>query len=255
MGGRGSKSGMTGITSEERKEESKIKNNPPKEFDDLPSGGFEYHGSGEEQDKFFRENSNFDQLINMMSDSDRSMFNDIWVPGHFMGGQQYKGFENMSSIEKKATRVYDKYLDQSILNKGVIVNRLATAELVLGAGHRLGSLEDFRAMEGKTVISMGNMSTGAAKQGLTIGSSISTTRSWGKSVEYKIHIPSGSKGAGMWIGDRRVNRGFGRDQREFIMNRDIRLKVGKTTYDAKRDCYIVNLTFDGRIPHNYTSYK
>ena len=70
------------------------------------------------------------------------------------------------------------------------------------------------------------MSFGAASQGLTIGDS-------SKKVEYKLRIPPGSKGAGMWIGDKRIN-GWGAEQREFMSNRDSVFKVGKTTYDKRR---------------------
>ena len=137
-------------------------------------------------------------------------------------------------------------LDRSVMTKGVAVVRRATPELLLGAGAGRPTLEQLQAMEGRTITSKGNMSTGAAKQGLTI-SSVGTH----KPCEYRIHIPAGSKGAGMWIGDARINPGWGAKQREFMTNRDISLKVGKTTYDKKRNVFITDVYFVGRLAHDY----
>lgn len=236
--------------------EAKFKqNDKPMEFEDTPSSGFTYNGDGKKQEEFFKKFSNFDDLINEMSREEKDEFDDIWVPGAFMHGEGYKDWNDMDRWAQRAIEVYDKFLDKSVLTKGVVVARLATGELLFGKGKSFGTFDEFKAMEGKVIISTGNMSTGAAKEGLTIGSTLSTkpTSSWGrpKSVEYKITIPSGSKGAGMWIGDYRINSGFGNDQREFMMNRDIRLRVGKTRYDSRRDVYVVEMTYEGRLPHRY----
>ena len=250
------RSDLTGYSREQRSQERQNKNESAREFGDLPRSGFSYHGDGQEQVDFFNAHSNYNELIEAMPQRDRDKFDDVWVPGTFMGGAQYQGFENMSPSLQSATRTFDKWLDRSVVDRSFVVNRLATAELVLGAGNTTGTLAQFQAMKGQTVISIGNLSTGVAKQGLTIGSTLSTkSGGWRtKSVEYKITIPGGSKGAGMWIGDSRINSGFGRDQREFMMNRDIRLKVGNTTHDKVRDVYVVELTYAGRLPHNYTHY-
>jgi len=249
------RSGLTGYSKEERQQEQKNKNEKPMEFEDEPQTSYIYKGDGQAQADFFSENSNFNELIESMSAREQLDFSDVWVPGYFMFGDQYRGFENMRYDLQRATRTFDKYLDQSVLRRSVVVHRLATAELVLGAGNKVGTLEELQAMKGKTVISIGNMSTGAGKHGLGIGSTTSTKGGYStKSCEYRITIPGGSKGAGMWIGDKRINSSFGRAQREFMMNRDIRLTVGNTTYDSKRDCYVVELTYAGRLPHNYTHY-
>ena len=225
------------------------------EFEDMPRGGFGYHGDGSAQKEFFDKNSNYNELIESMNSTEREAFDDIWVPGYFMGGQQYDGFENMSKDAQNATRTFDKFLDQSVIKSPLVVSRLATSELVLGKGRTTATLEELQAKEGTIVISAGNMSTGAGKQGLSIGSTLSTHGGYrAKNVEYKIHIPGGAKGAGMYIGDNRINSGFGNDQREFMMNRDIGLRVGKTTYDATRDVFVTHMHYTGRLEHNYTHY-
>lgn len=259
MGGRGSLSKFMDMTNEERKQERKNLNDKLKEFDELPSDTHHYDGSGQEQVDFFDKYSNYNELINKMTDSEKSEFDDIWVPGDFMFGEGYKNWNEMGSWAKRAIKVYDKYLDQSVLKRGVVVTRLASAELLLGKGNKFPtSIDELKALEGKIVVSTGNMSTAAAKQGLTIGSPLTThpsgiyENSRGKSMEYRIHIPSGTKGAGMWIGDKRINSYFGRRQREFMTNRDIRLRVGKTRYDASRDVYVTDLIYAGRLDHRYS---
>lgn len=199
--------------------------------------------SGEEQVDWFSKHSNYDELISRMNERERSAFNDYWAPGHFMYGQQYGGWDSMDEDDKKLTRIYDKYLDKATLNHGVIVTRMTDAQLVMGAGRKTATLEELRAMEGKVVPSKGNMSFGAAQHGLRIGD-------YSKNVEYRLAIPGGTKGAGMWIGDKRINF-WGREQREFMTNRDILVKVGKTTYDTNRGVYVVNLKYVGREEHDY----
>ena len=143
-----------------------------------------------------------------------------------MSGQQYRGWDGMSKTDQKITKDMDDILDRATLDEGITIHRLATAELVLGVGRRTATLEELQAMRGKSVTSKGAMSCGAAAEGLTIGS-----RS--KEVEYRISIPGGSTGAGMWIGDKRIN-GWAAEQREFVMNRDTEYTVGETTFDSAR---------------------
>lgn len=151
----------------------------------------------------------------------------------------------MTGSEQRRTQIYDDILDQSVLNKGVVLTRSSTAELVFGGGHTKASLDDFQAAEGSIITSKGSMSFGAASQGLSIGS-------YGKTVEYSLKIPGGSKGAGMWVGDTRVN-GWGADQREFMTNRDSVFRVGKTTYNKERRTYSVELEWMGHTAHDYGS--
>lgn len=213
------------------------------EFNDTASGGWTYHGDGQTQVNFFNQYSNYDELIKNMDQDDRDAFRDYWTPGHFMRGQQYRGWDNMSDEDKRLTQIYDDILDKSTLSHGVVLTRRTDAQLVLGAGHYTATLEELRAAEGSIVTSKGSMSFGAAKEGLTIGDS-------SKRIEYRLSIPGGTRGAGMWIGDRRIN-GWGPDQREFMTNRDISIQVGATTYDAARDIYIVNIKYVGRNKHDY----
>lgn len=215
------------------------------EFSDRPSGGWSYEGDGNEASEFFYANSNFDDIIRGMSYEERSAFSDYWAPGHFMYGQQWQGFDNMSREDQNLTRIYDRVLDQARLDEGITLHRLSTAELVLGAGRtRVSSIEELLALKGKQITAAGNMSFGAAKEGLYIGPSGS------KQIEYKLRIPGGTKGAGMWIGDHRIN-GFGPDQREYMTNRDTSYRIGNTTYDRRRDVYVVELDYVGRRDHDY----
>lgn len=218
-----------------------------KSFSDTAVSGWSYDDDdrdGSEQVKFFKDNSNFDELIQSMNHDQRDAFRS-WATGCFMDGEQYEGWDNMGSRSKRLTQTYDDILDQTTLKKGVELTRRSDAQLVLGAGHRSPSLEALRAMEGEVITSKGSMSFGAASEGLTIGDS-------GKKVEYKLRIPGGvnSKGAGMWIGDKRIN-GWGPEQREFMTNRDISLKVGKTTYNKNRGIYTVEIEYLGVMDHDY----
>lgn len=258
MGGRGSASKRTGYTRPMPKagpepkaapgllDEPEIGEDPRYHYfyDKAVVGdGFRYEGDGHHQEEWFKANSNLDEVLNSVDAGTKSAMSD-WASGHFMSGQQYEGWDRMSMGDKMRTQRYDDMLDKSVMKKGVTVVRRTTAELLMGKGVTRASLADLQAMEGKQIISDGNMSCGAAREGLTIGS-------LNKRHEVEIHIPAGSKGAGMWIGDKRINPGWGAVQREFMMNRDIALKVGKSRYDKARDVYITEVTYVGRMPHNY----
>lgn len=214
-------------------------------FDGLPVagyyGGWQYDGDGQDEMDFFFENSNFDDMINQMSEDDKQAFK-MWARGAFMDGQQYDGWDNMTNLEKERTQRYDRILDNAELKKGIELRRLSDAQLVLGAGNKMPSMEDLKAMEGQYITAKGSMSFAAAKRGLTIGDT-------DKKVEYVLKIPPG-KGAGMWIGSGAIND-WGSQQREFMTNRDISIKVGKTRYNKDRGIYEVELEFGGRQKHDY----
>jgi len=218
---------------------------PFKKFVTTTEDEWDYAGYGEDTIDFFKKNSNYSELVDEMDEDEREAFHQ-WCSGIMMGGDQYNGFDNMSDHKQMLTRTYDKYLDRATLDESIELRRLATPELVLGAGHRTATLEELKAMKGRIVTSKGNMSTAAASEGLGIGSSRS------KPVEYAFKIPAGSTGAGMWIGDHRIN-GWEAKQREFMMNRDTSFRVGKTTYDKKRGKYIVEMEYVGLGEHDYGS--
>ena len=173
MGGRRDDSGAG--ASMMQKTANQTQNNRYKQFNDVEQsgymGGWYYAGDGKEQEEFFKKYSNFDELIRGMSAKERNAWDEYWVPGHFMDGQQYRGWDNMNPEDQRLTRIYDKILDKSELKHGVIVTRRTDAQLVLGAGHKTATLEELKAMEGQLVTSKGSMSFGAAKHGLTIGDS------------------------------------------------------------------------------------
>lgn len=210
-------------------------------FKDKAAATHWYEGSGAEQERWFAEHSNADELISGMTEGERESFRN-WTRGMLMSGDQYRGWDAMPDYARRITRDMDKILDQATLDRGVVLTRRTSAELLLGKS-RVSSLDELTALRGTTVSSAGAMSSGAAREGLTIGSS-------SKNVELKIHIAGGTKGAGMWVGDRRIN-GWGPDQREFVVNRDAVFAVGASKYDAKRGVYITNIYYMGRQPHDY----
>lgn len=212
-------------------------------FPDKHSGTHEYEDDYGATEAFFKQHSNSDELISSMDDEEIQAF-ERWTEGYFMSGQQYRGWDSMSDREKQFTEIYDKYLDQAVLNEGVEVVRLSTAELILGSGHRrVSDISEVESMKGRIITSKGSMSAGAAAEGLTIGDS-------SKNVEYHIQIPKGTKGAGMWVGDSRINY-WGSRQREFMVNRDTAFKVGDVYHDTARHKYVVTLKYMGLQEHDY----
>lgn len=255
MGGRGGNGGrntnMVGPQSQ-----NKSTGTPPQEFNDVSryslgdrdmSAQFEYNGDGSKQIEFFKKYSNAYDLIQKMSSAEKNAFL-RWAEGRFMHGEGYLDWDQMPRRHQEWTKVYDKILDKATLSRGVMVTRDTTAEILFGKGKLTGTLDEFKAMEGRTIFSKGSMSTGAAKTGLGIGSSS------GKQVRLRIHIPEGSKGAGMWIGDRRIH-GWGARQLEFMTNRDSYFKVGKTTFDKSSGMYEVHVTWIGHGEHDYGKKK
>lgn len=212
------------------------------EFKDKAASSHTYEGDGKEAEQFFMNTTNVDMLIDNMSSSEREAF-ERWSVGMFMDGQQYRGWDKMTPLEKQMTQTYDDILDSAILERGVVLTRRSDAQLVMGAGTRRASASDFAGMEGQLITSKGSMSFGAASQGLTIGAT-------GKTVEYKLKIPGGTVGSGMWIGDSRINP-WGSKQREFMTNRDAVFKVGKSSFDSARRITTVELTYMGHTEHDY----
>lgn len=228
------------------------------EFEDTSTQTHEYdQDDGDDEKAWFEDHSNYDELVAGMTDMERDDFRD-WTRGHFMRGQQYRPFDDMSTMDQRLTKTYDKYLDQAVTDEGITLSRRATAELLGFDEDAMPTLSQLNKMKGKIVISKGSMSTGAAKDGLIISSSDSE-----KPIEYKIHIPAGAKGAGMWVGDKKIN-GWGPKQREFMTNRDAVFVVGDnktkktkisrdwwTGETKKTKIQEVHLYYIGRLPHDY----
>ena len=245
MGGRGSslmRGRLARPSGEERRPEEERERESFHYFYDKARDGFHYEGDGHHQLEWFSEHTNIDEIADNLTTIDMSAMR-YWIEGRFMLGGQYRGWDNMDRLEKLCTQTYDDLIDRSTLDRGVTVVRRTTAELIFGAGHKTATLAELQAAEGRIVESKANISTGAAAEGLTIGGY--------KKHEFRIHIPGGSTGAGMWIGDPRINKIFGVEQREFMMNRDISVRVGKTTYDSSKDIYVTDLTYIGRQEHDY----
>jgi len=216
------------------------------EFTDTPKDGWNYKGTDTDEVEFFKEHSNYEDLIEHMNFTERQAFR-VWAQGEFMDGQQYGKFTDMDKYNQELTKVYDKCLDQATLDTGIVVTRRATPQLLGLPKHSKPTLEQLQALRGGTVECKANMSCGAAKHGLTIGHDSE------KNIEYVIHIAGGTKGAGMWIGDSRIN-GWKGMQREFMTNRNSVYAVGRTTegHDSVgTKVYRVHLYYIGRTEHNY----
>ena len=227
------------------------------EFTDTTTQTHEYdQDDGYDEQEWFKNNSNYDELIDDLDTDDIRHFRD-WTRGRFMRGQQYDGFENMNDYDKECTRTFDKILDESVTDDGIVLSRRSTGELLGYDKYSLPTADQLKRMKGKLILSKANMSTAAAKDGLLIGSSNAS-----KPIEYKIHIPGGAKGAGMWVGDSRIST-WGPRQREYMTNRDTVFVVGdtgtktSTTHDIwtgkpkKFKVQVVHLYYLGRLPHDY----
>lgn len=229
MGGRSSTSGLNGGNYQS--------------FPDVPGGWrstHEFDGSGQDQVDFFDQYSNYNEIINSLNVDEQGAIRD-WSQGMLMG-DQYDGWDRMSDWNQIATQHLDDILDKTELTRGVILARRTDAQFVMGRGTKRAGLKDLRAHEGEIVSCNANLSFAAASQGLTIGDS-------GKRNELRLHLPP-SKGSGMWIGDTRVNP-WGTKQREFIMNRDVNYRIGKTIYDGIRNIYVTDIYYVGREAHDY----
>lgn len=195
-------------------------------------------------EKWFNDHSDANKIISGMSPEERDAF-EHWTRGHFMGGQQYYDkFSDMDADRQRFTRIYDRILDNAELSKGIIVYRRAGWELINNGSGRSLSESDIKDKIGQVIPCKGSMSTAAATGGL-----------WGmggmsKPVEYVIKIPAG-KGAGMWVGDKRVNSIWGPKQREFMTNRDALYRIDGTHYDDKKGVQVVTLTYMGHEKHKY----
>ena len=209
-------------------------------FKDTAIGGYDYSGSGKDVQDFFSRKSNFEEVLKSLPANAVQDFRN-WAVGDFMGSNKAE-WNALSSREQRMLKTYDKVLDKSVLHEGIVVRRLASFSLVNNGSRNIPS--DFASMEGNLINVRMPLSSSAAAEGLKIGAS-------GKNVEYVIHIPAGSKGAGMWIGDYRINSPWGPKQREFMVNRDTIFKQGKTTYNSKRGIYEVELYYVGRTKHKY----
>lgn len=242
MGGRSSE-GSKGFNSASSSSSSSISRGTYKEFDNVERSSFFYEGDGKEQIEWFNKYSNYNELIDNMNETEKDAFNK-WAYGYFTNGQQYRGWDTLEDDDKQRTQIYDDYLDKATLSHGIVVSRGSDAKLILGPDNERATFEQLKAAEGSIITSKGNMSFAAAKHGLAVGDPT-------KQIEYKLHIPGGTTGAGMWIGDTRINDVYGAKQLEFMTNRDISVRVGKTVYDAERDKYIVHLEYLGRRKHDY----
>ena len=195
--------------------------------------------------EFFQKNSNYDELLAGLDSRGRD-YMDVWTRGHFMHGQQYQGWDNMSAEDRRYTKFYDDLIEKSTINQGITVSRLATTELLFGERKYSVTEDELKAVMGNPVTSRGHMSSGAAEVGLTIGSY--------KPIEYKFITKGATKGVAMYIGDYRATR-WGSDQREVMIQRDTVWKPTGYKYDKDRDVWVVNMEYVGKERHDYGKSK
>lgn len=202
-----------------------------KTFNAMMEDGKRYQGDGADAVAFFGKNSNYNALISQMSDEERNDFHDF-VAGIFM----YNKGKSLDANDQRRQATYDKYLGQATLSEGVEVKRLTDWSFLGGAK----TAEQLSAMQGQVITSKYPLSTGAAGEGLLMYSNYKS-----KPVEINYKIPP-STGAGMWIGDTRINPTFGAKQREFMLNRNTDWKVGKSHFDSKRGITVIDMEFVGK---------
>ena len=220
-----------------------------KEFETIPlkpstpGDTYDYGYDGSETTKWFEDNSNFREILASANSEDKTALHEYSI-GHFMDGQLYRGFSKMTSYEQDYVRSFDRMLDKSVVRSSVTLTRSSTAELLFGGGHRTTTLTELQSMKGRVITSRAHLSSAAAKRGLTIGDKK-------KKVEYKIHIPAGARGAGMYIGVDGFHA-WGERQREFMVNRDTKWTVGDAKYNKATKMYEVDLYSVDRLPHDYS---
>lgn len=211
-------------------------------FSDKADDTHSYAGDGQEQIDFFYENSNFDELLEDLDYHQEEALR-AYTEGELMRSYAHSGWDEMPSYIQDMVQSMDEVIDQATLDEGVVVTRLSNAALLLGYDNKQALLTELKAMVGKRVVSKGFMSCGAADEGLSIGNRH-------KMVEYKIGVPGGSVGAGMWLGDDRIND-WGAQQREFCLNRDTEYEVKSVNFDPERGIYTVAMEYVGRQEHDY----
>lgn len=224
-------------------------------FTDNPISGTSYidwdDAGTSMQIQYMKEHTNaYDIIKDIHKSSEDTWAFKRWTEGHFMEGQQYYGmFSDMRENDQQYTRAYDKYLDNAVLNRGLVTMRRASPELLGLEKHATGKdiEEQLKILSGddsRVVWSVGNLSSAVASTGLTIGDNR-------KSIDYRFHFPAKSVGAGMWVGDKRINDWQDR-QLEFMINRDTGYKVSGWKYDRVKKVYVVDMYYVGRREHDYS---
>ena len=254
---RGGSSGVSSVAASSAAQSQSPTYTSYTEFPDEAEDGFNYAGDPQTVIDFFYETSNLAQIESNLSDLEYEVLQ-RYSRGDLMNADQYNDWDDMMPKTAAMLQVLDGLIDKFVLNQGVVVTRLSTAEMLTGKPY--ATLSELKDLEGTTIINRGVLSCSAAKEGLAIGDpdlkvgykNASARSMYGnvKTVEYRIKIPP-SKGAGMYIGTKALNKTWGADQREFIVARDTHLKVGKTTYDAHRDVCVVELEYKKTSIHGY----
>ena len=180
-----------------------------------------------ETDRWFSEHTNSDQLFddifeNLGENTQAYLAFYHWLHGDFEHGEQYMNFSDMPKQHQNDTKLFDEYIDRSVLDKGIVVHRTSTPELLFGAGKKLVTEEDLQKIIGKEIVSKSNLSTSAASEGLRIRGDVLGGKHY-RQIDYEIKVPSG-KGNGIYLNNTKHDFQASDDQREFMLRRDIVLK-------------------------------
>ena len=108
-------------------------NEKVKTFTSVPKDGWEYPDDNGETARWFKENTNSEDLIKLVANDGglRSSFF-RWYTGDYMDGSIYtKPFKKLSAQEQEDRRNFDRILDQSEAKKAFTVARLSTASACL----------------------------------------------------------------------------------------------------------------------------
>lgn len=241
--GKSKSSGYSEDTIVSRPETDTASDESLQKFRGFAKGGGWYFEGNEWTDKWFSENSNVDELINGMDAGTIDAFH-AYTRGYFMGGEMYQDPKSLSRSERLRLRAITNTLDKASLDKGVVVYRRSTFELVNNGSDRSLSVADINARKGEIIPCKGCLSASAAREGLD-------GMGWkSKPVEYEIEIPAG-KGSGMWIGKSTINPGWGARQREFLTNADANYEIRGAREDTRRGVTIVTLRYQGHGKHRW----
>ena len=204
--------------------------------------GWEFEGN-EWTVNWFSEHSNADELVAGMDAPTVEAFH-AYTAGDFMHGEMYRDPDSLFADDRRNLRNIVKTLDNATLDTGIVVYRRSTFELINAGSDRHLSVEQINKRVGEIIPCKGCLSTSAAREGLE-------GMGWKpKPVEYEIEIPAG-KGSGMWVGDRKVNPGWGPRQREYLTNADANYEIRGAREDKKRGVTVVTLRYVGHGKHRW----
>lgn len=193
---------------------------------------------------FFDKTSNSKQLTDRAADSITRYAVDAYISGKLARRDFHTGnIEKLSVYQREMIKHLDSLTDRSNFTKSFKVTRLSNGNL-LGIKGQVFSFESLKELEGAYIHSFGYLSCCVADKGLAL-------RDSSKQFQYNIYIPPNSRGAGIFLGYKNINRLKGISQREFLTGRDGIYKIGKIKdFDTVKKIYEIDLYYIGRYEHD-----